>query len=227
MRFDPASRSRVTWRDLDRFPSSSLFDRIGRAVAAAGCLPRKELFEAWEVARRVRRSCRGGHLIDLAGGHGLAAQILLLIDDSSPDALVVDSVVPPCAAAVHEALVAVWPRLAGRVQFRQQLIAEVPLVATDLVVSIHACGALSDTVLTRAADARARVAVLPCCHDLDAGQARPLDGWMDRALAVDVRRALALEARGYLVRTLTIPAAITPKNRLLVGVPREAAGMAD
>ncbi|MCC6992007.1 MAG: hypothetical protein IT181_23590, partial [Acidobacteria bacterium] len=36
-------------------------------------------------------------------------------------------------------------------------------------------------------------------------------------------RALRLDARGYRVWTQTIPDAITPKNRLLIGVPRERA----
>jgi hypothetical protein len=39
---------------------------------------------------------------------------------------------------------------------------------------------------------------------------------MDRALAVDALRALRVEARGYAVATQTIPAAVTPKNRLLI-----------
>jgi hypothetical protein len=42
---------------------------------------------------------------------------------------------------------------------------------------------------------------------------------MDGALAVDVMRAVRLEQRGYHVRTQTIPAEITPKNRLLLGEP--------
>jgi hypothetical protein len=55
MRFSPSSRARLTSHDLGRFAGSGLFDRIGRAVCEAGCLPRKELYEAWEVARRARR----------------------------------------------------------------------------------------------------------------------------------------------------------------------------
>ena len=81
--FSPASRGRLTPRDLGRFPGHTLFDRIGRAVCAAGCLPRKELYESWEVARRVRRLLRGGRIVDLGAGHGLLAQIMLLLDDSS------------------------------------------------------------------------------------------------------------------------------------------------
>ena len=60
MSFKPSSRGRLTARDLDRFPGATLFDRVARAVCQAGCLPRKELYEAWEVARRVRRLFRGG-----------------------------------------------------------------------------------------------------------------------------------------------------------------------
>jgi hypothetical protein len=68
----------LTDRDLDRFPGTTLFDRLARAVCHAGCLPRKELYEAWEMARRVRRLFRGGRIVDLGGGHGLLAQALLL-----------------------------------------------------------------------------------------------------------------------------------------------------
>ena len=117
--FSPASRGRLTDRDLDRFTSDTLFHRLARAVCHAGCLPRKELYEAWEVARRARRVFRGGRVIDLGGGHGLLAQVMLLLDDSSPSALVVDKALPPSSVKVHAALVQVWPRLSGRIRSRR------------------------------------------------------------------------------------------------------------
>jgi hypothetical protein len=196
-----------------------LFDRLARAVCHAGCLPRKELYEAWAVARRVRRLFRGGRIVDLGGGHGLLAQALLILDDTSPGALVVDKRLPPSAAKLHQSLVQAWPRLESRVEF---LLAELDTVEThdtDLVVSSHACGHLTDVVLDRAVSARARVAVLPCCHDFNANDAGALTGWVDRASAVDIRRAIRLEQHGYRVWTQTIPAGITPKNRLLLGEP--------
>jgi hypothetical protein len=218
-KFSPASKGRLTNRDLNRFPSGSLFDRLARTVCEAGCLPRKELYEAWEMARRVRRLFRGGRVVDLGGGHGLLAQVMLLLDDSSPSALVIDKTLPPSSVKLHDVIVAAWPRLAGRVAFVATGIEDVEIVGTDIVVSSHACGALTDLVLARAAGARARVAVLPCCHDLGEGDDGRLSGWVDGAVAMDIVRALRLEQQGYRIWTQAIPEGITPKNRLLIGAP--------
>jgi hypothetical protein len=219
MLFDPSSKDRLTAHDLGRFPDDTLFHRLARAVCKAGCLPRKELFEAWETARRVRRVSRGGRVVDVGGGHGLLAHAMLLLDDSSPEAIVVDTRIPPSSARLHEVLTAAWPRLSGRVSFVSARIEDVALGSGDVVVSVHACGRLSDVVLDRAATARARVAVLPCCHDLGVNDDGDLAGWVDGPLAVDVVRALRLKGQGYRIRTQSIAGEITPKNRLLIGEP--------
>ena len=217
--FSISSKARLTAHDLGRFPGDTLFDRLARAVCRAGCLPRKELYEAWEMARRIRRRFRGDRIVDLAAGHGLLAHVLLILDDSSPAAVLVDTAAPPSAARLNEVLVEDWPRLAGRVTTLDASADAAPLFADDLVVSSHACGGLTDVVLEAAAAARARVAVLPCCHDLALNESGPLSGWLDGPLAIDVMRAVRLETRGYRVWTQTIPAEITPKNRLLLGEP--------
>lgn len=220
--FSPASKNRLTDYDRDRFPGATLFERVGRAVCRAGCLPRKELYEAWETARRVRRVFRGGRVVDLGGGHGLIAHLLLILDDSSPSALVVDMAVPRSAPVLARALEEDWPRLAGRIAFLPGSLGEVALRSNDLVVSVHACGALTDAVIDRAVAARARLAVLPCCHDVQTCETGGLEGWMDVALAIDATRACRLARAGYRVRTQAIPADITPKNRLLLGDPSPA-----
>ena len=216
-RFSPASRARLTNHDLGRFTGATLFDRIARAVCEAGCLPRKELYEAWEVGRRTRRWFRGGRVIDIGAGHGLLAHVMLLLDDSSPAAVAVDPALPASAARIHDALVQAWPRLAGRVSYVTSEPEDVPVEAGDVVVSCHACGALTDRVIDRAVRARARVAVLPCCHDVETCDAGDLTGWIDPALAIDVVRATRLRNQSYRVRTQQIPPEITPKNRLLLG----------
>lgn len=216
---DRSSRNRLTERLLSQFPGETLFDKLARSVCRAGCLPRKELYEAWEVARRVRRRFRGGRVVDLACGHGLLAHSLLLLDDSSSLALAVDRRIPEQASKLAACIVESWPRLTGRVEFVEKDLELVDLQRDDLVVSVHACGGLTDLVLERAMAVGARVAVLPCCHDLAAGNLGGLQGWLDGPLAQDVLRAGRLREKGYHIVTQQIPGDITPKNRLLLGEP--------
>jgi SAM-dependent methyltransferase len=217
--FDPASRSKLTARDYGRFAGDSLFTRVARAVCDAECLPRKELYEAWEVARRARRRFRGGRVLDLACGHGLVAHLMLILDDSSPTALGVDSRLPSSAAKLGQHLVGQWPRLSGRVELVEGSLDSSECEAGDVVVSCHACGDLTDRVLNRAVRASARVVVLPCCHEKSPAAEGGLGGWLDSALAIDVTRAATLRSNGYVVYTQEIPRAITPKNRLLLAEP--------
>ncbi|WP_460594471.1 methyltransferase [Geomonas sp. Red276] len=158
-------------------------------------------------------------MVDLASGHGLAAQILLILDRELTAAVAVDRRIPESAARLATELQSEWPALTGRMTFREMDLEELPLQHDDLVVSVHACGGLTDLVLERAVAARCRVAVLPCCHDVKNADDGGLNGWLDGPLAVDVTRAAYLRLQGYRVYTQTIPGDITPKNRLLMGEP--------
>jgi hypothetical protein len=219
MSFAPASRSRLTAHDLHRFEGDTLFNRIARSLCEGACVPRKELYEAWEVARRARRRFRGGRVVDLACGHALVAQLMLILDDTSPTALAVDAKLPASARRVAERLCIDWPRLAGRVTLLEAELESVAAQPSDILVSCHACGRLTDDVIDKALSARAKLVVLPCCQSTGKCDLGGLSGWLDPALAIDVTRAGKLRAAGYSVHTQTIPAAITPKNRLLLAEP--------
>ena len=223
---DPKSRDRMGPHLIDFFPGDTLFHRVARAVCRAGCLPRKELYESWEVARRTRRRFRGGRVVDLCCGHGLVAHLMLLLDGTSGEAIAVDHAIPPSGERLSTVLCADWPKLAGRVRFVAGDALAVPLQPTDLVVSSHACGTLTDRILDRVIRASARVAILPCCHDIEACDHGGLGGWIDLPLAIDVTRAHRLRSEGYTVYTQRIPPQITPQNRLLLAVPNAPHGRA-
>ena len=89
-------------------------------------------------------------------------------------------------------------------------------VAHATRASAHACGGLTDLILDRAVAVGARVAVLPCCHDLKDADLGGLQGWLDGPLAMDAVRVFRLRSCGYKVFTQQIPGDITPKNRLLL-----------
>src|SRR4030095_6744792 len=101
---------------------------------------------------------------------------------------------------------------AGRVTFLPEDLEHVPLSPDDLVVSSHACGALTDRVLERAATVGAPVAVLPCCHNQAVSETGGLEAWLDAALAIDVRRAPRLQSLGSQTLLLATPHDTPPQK---------------
>jgi hypothetical protein len=218
----PGSRNKLSPSHARHYPGDGLLDVLGRAVCTVDCLPRKELHEAWEMATRIRTwlaSTPTRRVVDLSAGYGLLAQVLLLLDDDvRSSALAVDVRLPKNHVLVHGAVIARFPSLAGRVTFQQARLEDVDLGVDDVVVSSHACGELSDAVLSRAAAVGARVALLPCCH---LTRWRPdLADRVDPAARIDEERATWLVERGYDVIVDAIPANISAKNRLLLARPR-------
>ena len=216
---DRSSRKRLRPAAARHYPGDGLFERIARAVCAAGAVPRKELHESWEIARRARRRLRGARVVDLACGHGLVAHVAAILNPEAREVLAVDRRVPGSAEPLAASMAASWPFLAERVRVEQRPLEDVPLRAVDVVLSAHACGRLTDVVLERAVAAGCAVAVLPCCSVHARQDTGSLEGWLAPDLAIDVVRALRLRAAGYDVWTQTIPGDITPKNRLLIARP--------
>ncbi len=218
----PGSRNKLSPSHARHYQGDSLLDVLGRAICAVDCLPRKELHEAWEMATRIRSWLAGaptGRMVDLCAGYGLLSQVLLLLDsDERSTALAVDVRLPKNHGLVHDAVVGTFPVLAGRVTFQRARLEDVALEAGDVIISSHACGELSDAVLSRAAEAGACVALLPCCH---LTRWRPdLAGHADPAASMDEARVTWLVERGYDVIVDAIPANVSAKNRLLLGRPR-------
>lgn len=223
MRMSGGSRThrRLRPADADRFPSEGLFGAVARQICANGALSEKELRESWAVARKVLRRHRGGPVLDLAGGHGLVGWLILLQDRSTPSARVVDRRTPDNAGRLAETLGERWPAVTARWTHQEADLTEIRCTPETRVLGIHACGGLTDRVLDVALAARARVAVLPCCHSRAKQDAGGLTGWLPHDVAVDVLRAGRLRDAGYLVHTALLDPAITPKNRLLIGTPAE------
>ena len=213
------SLNRLTTHTLHCFEGTTLFDKLARCLCGVGCMPRKELYEAWEMAKRVRRRFRGGRVIDMACGHGLLAHAMLLLDSNSESAIAVDQNLSVCGQKCADEIQKTWPRLAGRIQMRETDFGNIDLHEGDLVVSAHACGGLTDRIIDLAVAKRCRLAVLPCCHSLRKQDTGGFDAWLDGSLAIDIQRVTMLRRAGYSVRMQRIPDEITPKNRLILAEP--------
>ena len=145
---------------------------------------------------------RGGHVLDLAAGHGLVAAILLILDNSSETATCIDVKKPPSHERVMAELENRWPRIKSRISYLETHIEDADVPRDSLLVSVHACGVLTDQVLDLALKTRNKVAVLPCCHDLRQCDTGSLAGWMDGPLAVDATRVARLKQAGIRFKLL-------------------------
>ena len=236
------SRTKLRPRDVPVFQGAApqLFTEVATAVCDAKCLPRKELFEAWEVATRVDAKFPGVQRVaDLAAGHGLLGYLLLILASSRGNlqrtAVCVDQRMPPSFDTLTDALSQRWPDLRDRMQYVEDDLANVETDPSVLVTSVHACGPLTDSVLERAVAGGAHaVAVMPCCHSLRKQPIPPvvgLDAQLLRARAdalgsapdaIDFARIEALRLCGYEVDepSAEIDPTVTPYNRLIIATRR-------
>ena len=237
--FRLSSRTKLRPRDAPaleaRGDGSQLFSQMAVAVCSTGVLPRKEFFEAWEVANRVDRTFPSTPLVaDLASGHGLLAWMLLLLGaarGSQRRAVCVDTRLPDSAITLSGALGARWPELKANMQYVEGSLEAVSAEPGEaLFVSVHACGPLSDMVINKAVSSSCPFALMPCCHSLRKQPLPPLRGLSQRTLermavslgqsnAIDACRVAALRDRGYSVEQQFIPSDITPYNRLILAQP--------
>ena len=235
--FRVGSRSRLTPSDAARFTGDDDFHLVARAVCEAHVLPRKELFETWEAALVITRAhahrLRGprARVMDLAGGHGLLALAILVLNPECPSAVVVDKRKPDSHERLCDVFVRQWPRLRGRVRFVEASVEQATPSPDTLLVSVHACGGLTDLILELAVGGGAPVAVVPCCHR---ALARPRElaarlrdadergTAYEAPFALDVARFAALKREGFDVDAAILPREITPQNRVLLGAPAES-----
>ena len=199
-----------------------LAERIVHELAARRAINVKETLESFETFARIRRRLRAPRVADLCCGHGLTGLLFAAIERSVEEVVLLDRDKPPKAELVREAVIAAAPWTADKVRWVEAPIEEASahLAPDTNVVAVHACGVRTDRALDVALALHSSVAVVPCCYAQTAKRApRALKKALGSELATDIHRTYRLEAAGYRVDWQAIPEAITPKNRVMVGVP--------
>ena len=222
LRLVAGSRARIDSRALPCFASERLPDRIARALAERRAMPFKEVLESFELFERVRRRLRATEVADLCCGHGLTGLLFAAFERDVARVTLLDRRRPPSFDTVREAVAEIVPRLEGRVRYVEAPVTHAPglLAPGTSIVGVHACGVRTDRCLDAALAVGGAVAVMPCCYAQTAAAApRALRRALGAELATDVHRTYRLEAAGYEVAWSAIPAAVTAKNRIIVGTP--------
>ena len=228
--------------------NSSIFHKFARAVCRANKVPRKELFEAWAMALYVhqmfpQRRLHDGtanitRFADLACGHGLVSWALLVLYDQEngelseeeklPDisAVCIDISMPLAADRIRTEMLEEWPHLEDRWDYVEASVDGIIPSPSTLLVGVHACGQLSDTVIANAIYGNSPLVLIPCCHtkrSLDREQRSNFglpDQMMDLSSYIDQCRIDNLRNEAsYKVLDTRISESITPKNRILLATP--------
>ncbi len=97
-----------------------------------------------------------------------------------------------------------------------------------LVIAIHACGNLTDFFIKNCLEQRLKFAVSPCCHDLDSIILVPKEYPSGKDYDLnkfdvyqDLIRAQYAREQGYKILLEYLPKSITPKNRIIIGIPNQ------
>lgn len=210
---------------------------------------RKRMFGA-AAKRRIRNERIAGELnfldeprfrnqitiYDLCSGHGLTGMLYAACNPPKNGQLIkvvlVDLVKPPAHQVLLDLIsqVCPWVQDSFLVQFRADSLHNITFncdVADDdqinIVISVHACGSLTDSILHKACNElnACAIASMPCCYT---GTDKGVPYGIKRALGVawcaDIRRSLFLEENGYHTDFATIPRQITPLNRIILAEVR-------
>lgn len=160
-------------------------------------------------------------MADLCCGHGLVGMLFAMFERKVEQVTLLDRVQPASFDVAYRVAVEVAPWVAEKIEYVvcPILQARQHLQPGVSVLGVHACGARTDQCISHAIDVGGAVAVLPCCRDHGHSSPLCLKQVLGADVAIDVDRTYRLAAAGYRVRWEQIPKAITPMNRVLLGIP--------
>jgi hypothetical protein len=233
------SRHKLDKTDIADYQGDSLFHRFAQAVCALdGVVPRKELHENWEAATRIQRHFPDAtRIADLASGNGLLSWALLMLDETGQrNILCVDKVKPPSAGRLSDHFISLHPEFRARHRYAVGDLADLIPQPDSLLVAVHGCGRMTDTVIEMGVRAQAPLALMPCCHSIPAskltisiaqhplgaaafGHVTRMSKRTSASAALDQARIRTLRHLAYEVTVDAIPEDITPHNRLIIARP--------
>jgi len=181
---------------------------------------------------------------DIAAGHGLLAFALLILDDDERKrggedtpltAFCLDVKMPKSAELIQLSMFQKFPHLEKQFDYVEGRLEQLIPHDSCLLVGVHACGTLSDVLVSIAAEHGVSLALVPCCHSRKAKVLRECASHFatqeyeailntkgtipDLADRLDRARIVALKNSGMVVKEAMIPNIFTDKNRLIMATP--------
>lgn len=202
------------------FDEDSLQSKVIKEIAYSHLLPTKEILESFEYFARIRRKVKSEVMCDLCCGHGFVGILFAIFERKVSKVYLVDRTEPDSRKKLIEACLKAAPWIEDKIiNIEDKISTKSKWLEKGMsVISTHACGVLTDLTLDIAISVSGNVAVMPCCYPENKCQApMALQSQLGFETAFDIDRTYKLEKAGYHVNWSSIPATISPMNRVIVG----------
>ena len=203
------------------FSGDSLQNKLLKKLAYTHMLPIKEILESFEYFERIRKKVKAEVMCDLCCGHGFIGILFAIFERKVSKVFLVDKVEPASRQKLIQACIEVAPWIESKIHnIEDEISPESSWLEKNMsVVSSHACGILTDLTLDIAMAVNGKVAVMPCCYPEKKCKApNALQSKLGIETAFDIDRTYRLEQAGYHVYWKSVPALITPMNRVIIGI---------
>jgi hypothetical protein len=206
-----------------------LFDKEGKldnflAYASSQGIEKKELFEAYFFNYHVKNFFKKsfGTVHDMCSGSGING--FYLLSEKSCSRVEFYDIKQP---RIFDSLKGYFTINNPAPNFNANLeditkIKEIVPSKDSIITAVHACGSLTDKVISIAINSRMPFAVVPCCHPSDDStylSSEIIASFPDPSQAIDAIRLYNAKSQGYEVALRTIPKEVTEKNRIIIGNP--------
>ncbi len=225
------SRSRLSARDDEykrvwmdgREPLYVIFRRIRNLRIAV----RKEYYEAAFLLDRIAPELRRARSVyEIAAGHGMFGMFAAAMFRNLERVIHVDLVRPQSYERILEQVALDYPFVKPRSEYHEAPAGEGPPVpAGSLVVGLHCCGALTDSVAECARSGGASFAVVPCCERRSLLRGRDAGArGEDIPRIVNDARVRRWTEWGYAVEERELPDTVTKRRRIFVATAPDRSG---
>lgn len=205
-------------------PKQSPLYHITRLLCLNQLLARKEYYESLYVLRALYPFLQTSVVIyEAAAGHGFFSLMASLLLPGCHSMTLIDRRRPKSFDTMIELFSAHFPFMKCRLTYTQQAIERLDrLPEPGILVGIHACGKMTDTIIALGLRSELSIAVVPCCIDKHESEVLlgidPRQEYKQVQDATYSARRLELMQHGRSIVETTIPQVLTPYNRVLCGL---------